>query len=41
MKKYNFLNINPSNMIVLNFHMHLLKFFIKQFQNNVSISGWK
>ena len=24
MKKYNFLNINPSNMIVLKFHMLLL-----------------
>ena len=24
MKKYNFLNINPSNMIVLRFHMLLL-----------------
>ena len=24
MKKYNFLNINPSNMIVLKFHMFLL-----------------
>ena len=38
MKKYNFLNINPSNMIVLKFHMLLLyTFIIKQFQNNVLV----
>ena len=34
MKKYNFLNINPSNMTVLKFHM--LTFIIKQYQNSVS-----
>ena len=27
MKKYNFLNINPSNMIVLKFHMLLLHIY--------------
>ena len=37
MKKYHFLNINPSNMIVLKFHMLLLYIYIiKQFQYNVS-----
>ena len=35
-KKYHFLNINPSNMIVLKFHMFLVYIIIKQFQNNVS-----
>ena len=37
MKKYHFLNINPFYMIVLKFHMLLLTFIIKQFQNNVSL----
>ena len=27
MKRYNFLNINPSNMFVLKFHMFLLYIF--------------
>ena len=31
MKKYNFLNINPSNMIVLRFHMLLLKIYHQTF----------
>ena len=35
MKKYNFLNINPSNKIVLKFHM-LLLYIDHKFQNNVS-----
>ena len=36
MKKYNFLNIDPSNMIVLKFHMLLLYIYHQQFQNSVS-----
>ena len=34
-KKKHFLNINPSNIIVLKFHM-LLRYICHQFQNNVS-----
>ena len=33
--KYHFLNINPSKMIMLKFHMILL-YIYHQFQNNVS-----
>ena len=32
MKKYNFLNINPTDTIVLKFYI-LLLYIIKQFQN--------
>ena len=37
MKKYNFLSINPSNMIVLKFYMLLLYIYHQtMFKNNVS-----
>ena len=43
MKKYHFLNINPSNMIVLKFHMLLLYIIIFTFNSSKTmfLSKWK
>ena len=39
MKKYNFLNINPSNMIVLQFHMLLLYIYHQTLSKQCFLEG--
>ena len=39
MKKYHFLNINPSNMIVLKFHMPLLCIYHQTFSKQCFLVG--
>ena len=39
MKKYNFLNINPSNMIVLKFHMLLLYIYHQKVSKQCFLVG--
>ena len=41
-KKYHFLNINPSNMIVLKFHMFLVYIILSSNSfKTMFLSGWK